>query len=191
MLNVAKQLLFADRIGGGFTYTLASRLGAMLAEAEARFGNRDAAYTILGLEFTDLGYPQIWYPDARQHIIIQLTSECMHNPLIANVQLAHECIHLLDPTGGDPKANVLEEGLAISFQKSYIKAVFKAEMVTGLPKYADACAKVDELLALDPDVIRTMRASGKKLPFLAAEDISTACPGVSPELAEALVAPFV
>lgn len=191
MLNVSRQLLFADHVEGGFTYTLASRLGAMLAEAEARFGARDTAYTILGVEFTDLSYPQIWYPNARQHIIIQLTTECLRNPLAAYFQLAHECIHLLDPTGGAPQVNVLEEGLAMSFQQSYIRAVFKEEMVTGWHSYAAAAAKVDELLALDPNIIRTLRESGKKLPDLSAEDISAACPTAAPELTAVLIAPFV
>lgn len=191
MLNVENQLLLADRAEGGFTYTLASRLGAMLAEAEARFGERDTTYTILGIEFNDLGYPQIWYPNARQHIIIQLASECLQHPLTAYFQLAHECIHLLDPTGGVPKANVLEEGLAMSFQRSYMKTVFQADMEASLSNYADARVKVDELLALDPNVIRILRASGKKLPFLTAADIVAACPGASAEMAESLVAPFV
>ncbi len=190
MLNVSKQIIFADRVDGGYTYTLASRLGAMLAEAESRYGERDASYTILGLEFTDLAHPQVWYPNARRHIVIQLTAECLLDPLRAYYQMAHECIHLLDPTGGAPRTNVLEEGLAVSFQQDYMRAVFKEEMTTDLPGYIDAGVKADALLALDPGVVRTLRESGKKLYSLTAEDIIAASPAVSPELANVLVAPF-
>ena len=191
MLNIAKQLVFASRVGGGFTYTLASRLGAMIAEAEAQFGARDPTYTILGIEFSDLGYPHIWYPNTHRHIIIQLASECMRDPVMAYSQLAHECIHLLDPTGGAAIVNVLEEGLAVRFQQSYVEAVFKEPRMIELASYAHARAQVDELLALDPAVIRFLRESGKRLPFVTAEDILGACSAASPDLANSLVAPFL
>src|SRR5688572_24006674 len=191
MLNISRQLVFADRVNGGFTYTLASRLGAMLAEAEAQFGARDTTYTILGIEFSELGYPQIWYPNAHRHIIIQLASECMEDPLMAYSQLAHECVHLLDPTGGAAIVRVLEEGLAVRFQQAYVSAVFQQSMSVDLASYADARGKVDELLALDPTVIRFLRESGKRLPFLSADEIIAACPVASRELAESLVAPFI
>ena len=191
MLSIARQLVFADQVNGGFTYTLASRLGAMLAEAEAQFGARDITYTILGIEFSRLGHPHIWYPNAHRHIVIQLAAECMADPLMAYSQLAHECIHLLDPTGGAAIVRVLEEGLAVRFQQAYIGAVFKQSMPVDLASYADARGKVDELLALDPSAIRFLRESGKKLPFLTADDILWACPVASRELAESLVAPVI
>jgi len=191
MLNVARQLIFAERTNGGFTYTLASRLGAMLAQAEAEFGARDSTYTILGIEFGPLAYPQIWYPNAHRHIVIQLASDSMRDPLVAYSQLAHECVHLLDPTGGASITRVLEEGLAVRFQQSYVEAVFKETMVVDLRSYADARAKVDELLALDPGVVRFLRESGKRLPLLTADELLAACPRASPQLAESLVAPFL
>lgn len=40
--------------GTGCTWTLSSRLGQMLREAEEQFGERDKSYTILGIEFNGL-----------------------------------------------------------------------------------------------------------------------------------------
>src|SRR5688572_13854180 len=60
----------------GFTWTLASRMGRLLAEAEDEFGPRDPAYTPLGVEFEETG-PRVWYPGSRKHVIIQLSTECL------------------------------------------------------------------------------------------------------------------
>jgi len=95
----AYELLVADHLPpSGWTFTLATRLGHMLRIAEERYGQRDGSYTILGVEFTE-GVPQLWYPDNVDDIAIQLNVTCLHEPHRAYYQLAHECIHLLSPTG--------------------------------------------------------------------------------------------
>lgn len=53
--------LLAKELKHGFTWTLPSRLGDMLADAEMMFGERDHSWTILGIEFALTG-PMIWYP---------------------------------------------------------------------------------------------------------------------------------
>ena len=81
----------------GYTWTLTSRIGNMLKDAEAMFGERDKLWTILGVEVCmDKGAtPQNWYPGspARKDIAFQIipAKDEQH----ACYQLAHEVIHSL------------------------------------------------------------------------------------------------
>src|SRR5215467_11622293 len=97
-LEVEIDLLFANPIPGGYSWTLASRLGHMLRTAEERYGPRDLSYTILGVEFGG-DIPHIWYPGNCRHVIVQIARYCINNLQHAYYQLAHECIHLLSPRG--------------------------------------------------------------------------------------------
>ena len=176
--------------GSGWTWTLASRLGAMLSDAEALFGPRDASYTILGIEFRD-GVPQTWYPNNCRHIVVQLGRDCLIDAHQAIFQLAHECIHLLGPAPGSP-ATVLEEGLATYFSKIH---TLKAGTSVNHPiptatRYIQACSLVEQLLAIDSTVIRTMRTKQPTISVLTAADILDACPRASQNLATQLAAPF-
>lgn len=173
----------------GYSWTLASLLGDMLHRAEQIFGPRDSSYTILGVEFC-AGTPQLWYPGNRRHIAIQLTMECLTDQVRACYQLAHESVHLLAPTGGR-NANVLEEGLATYFSELYLHDTFAKTMLPELASYADACSRVRQLLAIDPSVIRTLRAKQPAIHLATVDDILAARPDVPRELAESLVSPFV
>lgn len=53
--------MIAQQIPNGFSYTLTSKLGDILNNAEILFGPRDYSYTILGIEFYNLPNPQVWY----------------------------------------------------------------------------------------------------------------------------------
>src|SRR5437763_183874 len=112
----------------GFTWTLPSRLGALLNEAERLYGERDRSYTILGVEFGP-GDPQIWFPGNRRHIVIQLADNALENTALAVYQLAHETIHLLSPTG-TANAPVLEEGLATAFAEGVVARDFSRTGMT-------------------------------------------------------------
>jgi hypothetical protein len=54
--------LLANKFEGGFGWTLTSRLGDTLKLAESVYGKRDESWTILGVEFSSSGPPQLWYP---------------------------------------------------------------------------------------------------------------------------------
>ena len=88
----------ASPIGGGYSWSLTSRLGHMLRTAEERFGVRDKDYSVLGIEFGESG-PFIWYPGNCKNIAIQLSIGSRASERCALYELAHECIHLLTPTG--------------------------------------------------------------------------------------------
>ena len=133
----------------GYTWTLASRLGAMLRDAQQRFGERDASYTLLGFEFCG-DVPKLWYPGNCRHVVIQLTQSCLTDLILACYQLAHECVHLLSPSGGS-HANIFEEGLATQFAHRYVQDTFHFDMPATLPSYQAARLLVERLLALDAD----------------------------------------
>jgi len=173
----------------GYSWTLASRLGEMLHRAEQLFGPRDQSYTILGVEFSS-GTPQLWYPGSRKHIVIQLTNECLTDSVRAHYQLAHESVHLLAPTGGK-NANVLEEGLAMYFADTYLHDIFAKFMPPGLTSYAAAAEKVRQLLAIDQNLVRTLRIKQPAIHLTTADDILAVRPDVPRDLAECLVKPFI
>ena len=106
-----------------------------LAEIEQLFGPRDNSFTILGIDInqTPDEPPHLWFPDSgisandaeqrSRHIVIRLGLNALSNPIRARWQLAHECVHLLDPW--NPKidgrsTNYLEEGLATWYQNSRV-----------------------------------------------------------------------
>ena len=113
----------ANAFDGGYTWTLPSHLGDALKAAEQKYGERDRSWTILGVEFTKSGPPQVWYPgsnDGRRDVIVQLTTNCAGDMIRQLFQLSHESIHLLSPTGSG-HATVFEEGLAAYFSIVYIQ----------------------------------------------------------------------
>ena len=155
---ILPDLIFAHPLptGDGYSWTLTSRLGAILCELEGRFGERDKSWTILGVEFEKNG-PQIWYPANCKNIAIQLAPNAIENEMLACYQLAHEAVHLLAPTGGR-HAPILEEGLATVFSEDFVLREFRVSNVTNLPHYIEAAACVRLLLETHPDAISRLRA---------------------------------
>jgi len=117
--------LLAHKNNNGYTWTLTSRLGDVIALAESSFGKRDTSWTILGVEFSSDGPPQLWFPgsyDNRHDIIIQLTKSSATNSIQSFFQLAHEVIHILSPSGGNDNVTVFEEGLSSHFSVRYVES---------------------------------------------------------------------
>ena len=153
-INVKRDLLVAESIRDGYTWTLASRLGDMLHMAEELFGPRDCSYTILGVEFTNSN-PQIWYPGNRCEIVIQLNLSARTDTSRACYQLSHETIHLLSPTGGNNATN-FEEGVACYFPAFYMKKKFnEPSWRPDLPSYKRALKLIEP--SLDTDFCRVHR----------------------------------
>ncbi len=172
----------------GYTWTLASRLGSMLRVAQDRFGKRDTSYTVLGIEFGG-DIPQIWYPGNCGDVIIQLTPACATDTIRACYQLAHECIHLLSPSGGQ-NANNLEEGLATYFCHQYIWETFGIDWPCTIPSYAEARSAVEELLSKDPYIVRRLRDHQPAMHLTKPADIMAVTSDVQPELAVYLCEQF-
>ncbi len=107
--------------------TLTRWLGLFLSDLEAILGPRDPTFTILGIEFVDTcrESPQTWFPESHsqgKHVIVHLSRRAMHDEARARWQLAHECVHLIDP--GQGAASVMEEGIATWFQNTTVTRKF-------------------------------------------------------------------
>jgi hypothetical protein len=173
--------------GCTFTWTLASRFGEMLREVEELYGIRDRSFTILGVEFVE-GVPQIWFPGNCNHIAIQLSTHAMNDVNRALFQLAHECVHLLDPAVFG-QASVLEEGLATNFSLMYARRT-NPSCETGSTKYDAANRRVEQLLVQHPDAIRHLREGGERLSRFTVEKLIGQCPGLTESAAQVLACQF-
>lgn len=151
----------------GYTWTLTSRLGELLDKAERLMGERDKAWTVLGVEFSTTPYPQTWYPgiqENRKDIIIQLTQSSANDKKRALFQLAHEVIHLLSPTGKPQTSTVLEEGIATYFSIHVMQSMgfdITPSYISDVA-YEDAYARVKTLIDSHRnafDGIKTLRSS--------------------------------
>jgi len=190
MPDIDMDLLVANPLPdkSGYSWTLASRLGHMLRIAQERYGPRDPTYTILGYEFID-GVPRIWYPGNCGNIVIQLGLECLNDMVQACYQLAHECIHLLSPTGGS-SSTVLEDGLAAYFASLYVREHLHTDIHPSMASYQVACSKVETLLNLDPYAIRNLRVQQPIISLITAELIKENYPTISAQVAASLVKKF-
>lgn len=183
-------LLTARETKHGYTWTLTSRLGDMLMYAEEMFGTRNKSFTILGIEFNDSG-PRVWYPKNNGNIVIQLTPEALNSETIALYQLAHECVHLLSPSGS-ANANVLEEGVAVYFSWWYLRKVLGIDghMMTDEPIYMTAGLLVEKILNKHPDFFKKARTLRPEIWTLTPQELMNLCPDLSGEEAKLLALPF-
>ena len=183
--------LIAQKIENGYSWTLTTRLGHMLHDAENRYGVRDKNYTILGIEFiANDNPPQIWFPNNCGNIAIQLNTSTIGNEACACYQLAHECIHLLSPQG-KRCSNVLEEGLATHYSKLYVKREFDQSFNTTLQSYIDALKLVNQLLTIAPDAIRQLREKQPTISSISDSEILEICPEIEIQNARKLASKFI
>ena len=189
-IQINNNLLVAQSIPNGYTWTLASRLGDMLHMTEKLFGPRDKSYTILGTEFVEHD-PQIWFPGDHKHIIIQLNPEAAKDNLQACYQLAHETIHLLAPVGVND-INNLEEGVADYFASYYLKTQLNAhDWQPNHPSYKRVFDLVKPLLDKDISRIRQIREQEPSFSKMTYEQVETEFPELDPEEIKFLIAKFI
>ena len=187
--NIDSSLLIAQSFPGGYTWTLASRLGDMLHTAEELFGPRDYSYTLLGIEFVS-DNPRIWYPRDRRHIIIQLDLSAAANMSQACYQMAHETVHLLAPSGGQ-NANNFEEGVACYFAAYYMKVKLnEPTWRPTLPSYKRALEIIKPRLDEDIYCIRRLRKNHLSFQDINKEDISKEFPKLKSEDIDFLISKF-
>lgn len=196
--NVCSNQILASPIKGGFSWTLPSRLGQILIEAESRYGERDKSWTLLGVEFVTSDQPAIWYPyshEDKKYLLVQLTKKALKDEQEALLQLSHEAIHLLSPAGGGKKTNVFEEGLATHFSIEYLtKQGMKVEYKTLLP---DAYKNAFELVKQVADthdnfneMVELIRLEHGGFVQLKADDMQTYFKHLDDQSAKQLVAKF-
>ncbi|HIO91502.1 MAG TPA: hypothetical protein EYG68_01500 [Leucothrix mucor] len=189
--------ILAKETNTGFTWTLTSRLGEILHNAEQRYGKRDTSWTILGIEFTNQNQPEIWYPspsDGRKHVIIQLTKKASQDKKSALYQLSHEVIHLLSPAGRDG-SSVFEEGLAVYFSISNMQAMnydISERYISG-KKYLQAYKLIDNLYKNFDNAearIKQLRSQVKRTRDITPQQFSTAFGGLNKKYAKLLATKY-
>lgn len=154
--NLCSSQILARQTSTGYTWTLASRLGALLIEAQKQFGERDKEWTLLGVDFTKDPSPSIWYPfsgDDQKMIGILITQKAANDEKEAIFQLAHEIIHTLSPTGPNNSSLVFEEGLASHFSiyAPRILGITISPDYFASTKYRSAYQELEKLYAIYPD----------------------------------------
>jgi hypothetical protein len=190
MVEIDSSLLIAKPIPKGYSWTLTSRLGAILGDAECRYGKRVNKWTILGIEFREEGLPQLWYPGDCGNVVVQLTVACLNDLPWACYQMAHESIHLLSPSGGR-YGTALEEGLADIYSSVYMKEKFDdASWRSGNARYELASGRVRQFLSSCPDAIRVLRRREPTLSRITADLIKETYPDIELGFAEALTQRF-
>ena len=172
----------------GYSWTLTTRLGAILHEIEQKYGDRDLSWTILGVEFGP-GSPQIWFPGNRKQVAVQRAANALNNTGIACYQLAHECVHLLAPSGNG-SAPVLEEGLATMFSEDHVNREFGLTGLTNDARYTAAASAVRDLYKLAPDAIQKLRNVEPAFRCMTPDTFIRANLAVPRQLVDTLLSPF-
>lgn len=169
-----------------WTWTPASRLGENLIEAERIFGKRDQRYTILGVEFIKNG-PCVWYPFV-DHIIVQLSLECLAEEERMLFQLAHEVVHCISPCLHG-EVTYLEEGAAVWFQLMRIKE-YGYDWHISEENYKKALELYEELHLQHPEAIRVLREKQPNISKIEYKDIVERFPDISRTTAKELTKPM-
>jgi hypothetical protein len=180
-----------DRNGNSVGWTLSTILGDMLVKAEAMYGDRNCNYSYLGIE---LGYNSdcIAKRSCGRYLTSRVDLNTIRNDICTWRQLAHDCVHLLSPTGNG-HTTCLEEGLAVHFELSCMREEFRPGTWKGNLTFTSDCPAlnmVEQLLDIEPSAIKLLRAHEPTISRISAELIVNVCPLVPRDLAIQLAAPF-
>lgn len=186
--NIILNTMVANKIKGGYSWTLVSRFADMLEKSSGIYGPRDTSYTVLRIEFEKNG-PLIWYPFSSNYIAIQLSLNASNDFINGCYELAHESVHLLSPLG-ERGASVLEEGLATKFAVDYVKSEFGVDQKVNLPSYHNAYNLVCKLIALDESAIKKLREHEFVISKFTSELLMEHYPDIGQEVANELCSKF-
>jgi hypothetical protein len=113
----------------------------------------------------------------------------MGRPVHAAFQLAHECVHLLDPAPGG--TNNLEEGVAALFQLHYIGSLDpRGGWHHDDARYLAAALRLEPLLYSSPTLIKMYRETFGALRNATPNRLKNVAPDMADDLAEELCSPF-
>lgn len=174
----------------GYTWSIVSRLGNIISQAELFYGERDKSFTILGIEVVNSKQPKIWFPGSRKDIIIQITQNCIGDMGQAVFQVAHEVIHCLCPKTMKDECTILEEGLATYFSKIYSDSC-GYNLYPTMNNYKSAMTYVEQLLSYDKDIILKARNNYEQdLSKIHSDILLEICPNIDKALVDILTKPF-
>ena len=155
--------------------------GKFLEELENLFGPRDRNFDLGEIIFKKEGFPMTYKPDRNANIVdIHLT-----NKDLLEWQLAHECVHLLDPYF-PPPTNFLEEGIATWFQTE------KREDHSSDRLYIQAEKLVSPLMENGylPNRLKSIRKNNCRIGEITKEILRQEAPEIDDKTAEELTKKF-
>ena len=155
---------------------LEKQVPGFLGELEQMFGPRDPNFEFGRIDPEPRWSPQIvfrregrtWVNPSMDLsrvtgdiVDIHLTKKALEDPdeTLARWQLAHECLHLIDPHKNP--TNVLEEGLAVWYQNKNVPRQFARQFADGEGPYAEAETLVKPFMDTLPGAIRRIRKEGR------------------------------
>ena len=169
------------------------KLGSILNIAEEKYGTRDMSYSILGISYTDLDHPHIWFPfDDSKYVGIRVMDTCKENINQGLYQLAHEVIHCLCPHPGI-NANVLEEGLATHFAAEYMDKYEKQpdwHPAETDYKYVLALKCIKKVFEINPDIVTKLVAKERNFVNITEDMLFEVSPEFPRDLAKILTTNF-
>ena len=189
-----------DELHKSYVSDLKAHVTRYLAILESIFGPRDPRFVFNTIRMSDES-PSTHFPggfhfrgDCRVDIFITRWPWEHCSPDQGPWQIAHECVHLLDP-GKFGSTNVLEEGLATWFQNepSYqdeLVRCYIAKNEKPLPAYADAEKLVRSSLPGILNAVKALRAVGVRIRDIKADMLASLLPSTETETLERLCTRF-
>ena len=171
--------------------------GGLREIAVKMFGPPRADWALGKVLVGDFGPCTIYLPDERC-IDIQLSPRAENDALQTVYQLAHEVCHTLHPSRDGASliadaTSVLNEGIATWFSCFICDQFEFGEVVrasTAQTRYAHPMELVAELMAIDEDSVKKLRAYQPFIDRLVPSDFASAGVLVSDDLAYSLTRPF-
>ena len=190
-----------DELHNSYVSDLKAHATRYLTILESIFGPRDPRFVFNTVRCSDDKSPCTHFPegfhfggDCRVDILITRWPWEHLSPDQGPWQIAHECVHLLDP-GTLGSSNFLEEGLATWFQNEpryHDERVrcYIAKNQIHLPAYADAEELVRSSLPDVLNAVKTLRAPDIRIRDIKADMLAPLLPSTEMETLERLCARF-
>ena len=183
-----------------FVAHLERQVGRYLAVLEEMFGPRDSRFEF-GKVRESRSSPRTHFPRGYYtvggcvvdiHIGAYPWKHCCYDQ--GTWQVAHECVHLLDP-GINGSANNLEEGLATWFQDEvqYHDELVKRYIARNSPhaeSYSRAKQVVTECMPELASAMKAIRSSGTKIRDISVDELAARLPNADSDSVERLCAKF-
>ena len=159
-------------------------------ELESLFGPRDSSFSLRMIDIKDeYEYPHTYYsPENGKLIDIRLTvKNVSENIELAKWQLAHECVHLIDPWQCSiwGPTNFLEEGLATWHQNSRINRI-QTEFLYAKAEWM-VMSFIDDLIPAIKHIRSNYKLRIGEIPFTVLMDN---CPRIGPDFAKKMCERF-
>lgn len=165
-----------------------------LKDLESIFGRRSSSHELGGIVQSSKNNPSIYELPGKQEIVIRLSPNAINDlknkkQERAKFQIAHECVHLLDPIVGDElPVSVLEEGIAGWFEKE--KSTMSPGSGPAGQQYIKAYNLVLPWMEDLKRIIKPLRDKGLRIHDITDHHLITLIPGIGHETAKALTEGF-